>query len=357
MTAREAGAALLEPLRDASQLMSGLLFWLLPALGLAVYEGYAGRFRLFAAGALAVALALSVPGLVGYLLRIVESRALGRRLEAPGIESFLPFSGERRWLPLVPAAALIALWQGLDERWPLLAAVLPVVLGAVLLPLHAMLLAITATPLSSVSPPALTRLARRLWPAWLWLPTAIGAAATTLRLASAAGLPGPLLLICAILWLLALASLCGALLATLPVAAEIGIAPPALPDARAQSAAIERQRLQVLDHAYGFVSRGNRAGGFAHIEQQVAAENDPLQADLWYFDALWHWDLGDVPLYYAQSLLTRLLDAGDAIAAMKVTLRCLRANPRFRPYPADLPRLREAAAALGNDEVVAALRR
>lgn len=355
MTPRAAVGALARPFRDPAEPLAGLLFWLPGALGIAVYHGFAGDMKPVGALGCGILFAIMLPGLASYLLRSVESRAMGRRPPVPGIESFLPFSGERRLFPLLPVAALVLPWlpavQGTASpaAWLALAAALP------LLPLNGMLLAITDSPVASLSPVALWQLARRLWPAWLWLLPAEGAAIVTVALAAVAGAPGWLLLLLAIAWLLALASLCGALLATVDVAAETAIAAPLMPDAGQVDRATEVERRRVLDHAYGLVSRGNRAGGFAHIAAHSATEPDPLAADLWFFEALWRWDLGEVPLFYAQSLLTRLLDAGDLVDAMKVTLRCLRSNPRFRPHPADLPRLREAALALGNDDVAAAL--
>jgi len=116
-----------------------------------------------------------------------------------------------------------------------------------------------------------------------------------------------------------------------------------------------RQREQVLNHAYGLISRGNNKGGFAHIGEYVMKEPDRVNAEVWFFHAMLRWDVGDAPLFYAQRLLTDLLDAGHDTAAMKVCLRCLEENPYFRPRLEDVPRLRQVAERLGNDEVARAL--
>lgn len=355
MTPRAAAAALTGAFRDPAQPLAGLLFWLPGAAGLAMYHGFTGSLRPVGVLGCALLFAIMLPGLAAYLLRLVEARALGRRPPVPGIDSFLPFSGERRLFPLLPVGLLAAPWLLVTQGGPPAALWLTLPAGALLLPFHGMLLAITDSPLASLSPAGLWRLARRLWPAWLWLLAVEAAAAATLVMAAVAGAPDWLLLLVVIGFLLVLANLCGALLATLDVAAETAIAPALSPRQGEVDRAADRERRQVLDHAYGLVSRGNRAGGFAHIAEHTATEIDPLAADLWFFEALWDWDLGEVPLFYAQSLLTRLLDAGDRVAAMKVTLRCLGANPRFRPHAADLPRLRATARELGNDDVAAAL--
>jgi putative membrane protein insertion efficiency factor len=116
-----------------------------------------------------------------------------------------------------------------------------------------------------------------------------------------------------------------------------------------------KKREQVLNHAYGIISRGNRDGGFAVLAKYATAEPTPVAAEVWFFHEMLRWKLGDVPLYYAQRLLGDLLDAGEEVAAMKICLRCLQQNPAFRPNLDDVPRLRAVALKLGNSDVANAL--
>lgn len=116
-----------------------------------------------------------------------------------------------------------------------------------------------------------------------------------------------------------------------------------------------KQREHALNHAYGIISRGNRAGGFAVLDNYAATESQRVAVEVWFFQAMLEWNLGDVPLYYAQRLLGDLLDAGEETAAMKICLRCLQQNPAFRPDLDDVPRLREVAMRLGNHDVANAL--
>lgn len=116
-----------------------------------------------------------------------------------------------------------------------------------------------------------------------------------------------------------------------------------------------KKREHALNHAYALISRGNRRGGFAHLDSYAATEPERVAAELWFFNAMLRWDLGDAPLFYAQELLGDLLDAHEDTAAMKVCLRCLQENPAFRPKLDDVPRLRAAALKLGNLEVANAL--
>lgn len=116
-----------------------------------------------------------------------------------------------------------------------------------------------------------------------------------------------------------------------------------------------KHRKNALDHAYGMISRGNRDGGFAVLDEYSRTEEQRVAAEIWFFHAMLSWNLGDVPLFYAQRLLGDLLDAGAETAAMKVCLRCLQQNPAFRPHLDDVPRLRATALKLGNTDVAAAL--
>jgi putative membrane protein insertion efficiency factor len=117
----------------------------------------------------------------------------------------------------------------------------------------------------------------------------------------------------------------------------------------------QKQREHALNRAYGIISRGNRDGGFAVLDEYAAAEPSRVAVETYFFHQMLRWQLGDVPLFYAQRLLGDLLDAGEETAAMKVCLRCLQQNPAFRPLLNDVPRLRAVALKLGNTEVANAL--
>ena len=353
MSPRAALAALASPLTQPVLLLAALGFYAIVAVGLALYALFSGAFYLLGLVVLGIALAVAVPAWLGYLLKLIESRALGRSPPVAELDLFLPGGSGRQLFPLVPLALLLGAGALLGSASPALAAAVVGALAVAWLPGHFMLLALTNSPLASVNPLALWRLYRRLWPGVLWLPAALAVAVATL----AADLPFALDAALAVLWGLALASLAGELLASLDVAAETDIAPPVAARPGTEETRTLAARTRVLNHAYGLISRGNRDGGFRHIEHYLATDPDPGAADLWFFAELWHGELGEAPLFYAQGLLRRLLAAGEDTAAMKVTLRCLAANARFRPHAEDLPALLAAAEALGNRDVLAAYRR
>lgn len=118
-----------------------------------------------------------------------------------------------------------------------------------------------------------------------------------------------------------------------------------------------RQRTQVLNHAYGFASRGNRAGGLEHVYRWL--DNDPKAADSWpwFLDHMLRWEDTAPALQYAQRYLKQLLVNGDHIAAVKLMLRCRLTDPLFRPQAEDLELAIAAAEQCGNQELAGALNR
>lgn len=356
MSPRKVLRALAEPFTRAAVLLAALLFWLLAAaalLALQLLGSFAPLLGLLGAGFIA---AIGVPALARYVLVLVAARAEERALPAPDTDLFLP-SSSLRPLAALPVLATLTWLSGLSlSAWPVAGWVCVALLGGVLAPLHLVMLALTNSPLDSVHPLKLLRLAQRLWPAGCWQPlvTLLLAwiAVPLLRQVSPLVAPGVVLAM-----LLPLATLAGALAATLDVRAETDIPVPREPGAAEQDAALVAARRRVLAHAYGLASRGNRDGAFAHIAQHCRGTNDPLGAELWFFHAMRRWDLGDTPLFFGQALIGHLLDAGDAQAACKVMTACLHGNERFRPRPEDCGRLKEAAEAAGRRDIVAALAR
>ena len=113
---------------------------------------------------------------------------------------------------------------------------------------------------------------------------------------------------------------------------------------RAPSAAeleLERTRLDserkgVLSHAYGFISRGNRAGGIHHIEKYLEeSEGRHPTAGIWFFKEMTEWDHPDAALAFGRDLIGRLLRAGFAPEARKILLQCKQLDERFLPRPED----------------------
>jgi len=120
---------------------------------------------------------------------------------------------------------------------------------------------------------------------------------------------------------------------------------------------IEATREFVLTHAYGFISRNNRRGGFSHIMNEIKRDPDPGGAWAWYFDRMLRWEDKQHALFFAQHHVGDMLDHGEEIPALKTILRCRLLNESFKPFPEDIPRAIAAAERSGNIELAAVLKR
>ncbi len=128
---------------------------------------------------------------------------------------------------------------------------------------------------------------------------------------------------------------------------EVDIHEPVEPDEQQTAAALARQRATVLGHAYGFISRGNRAGGLKHVFDWLQEDPQPDTAWFWFFEEMLRWETKEAALVFGQRLLSRLLQRGDEVAAVKLMLRCRLENDSFMPFPED----RLAAGAWGGQTV------
>ena len=138
--------------------------------------------------------------------------------------------------------------------------------------------------------------------------------------------------------------------------AEVSIYDPVEPDQADVDANLLKERTAVLNHAYGFVSRDNRAGGFKHIESWLQRDPDPESAWAWFFDQMLRWEIEYPALVFAQSYLNRLLHDGDDVTAVKVMMRCRHENDAFVPLADDIGPALKAAEHCQNQELIDFLR-
>ena len=125
-------------------------------------------------------------------------------------------------------------------------------------------------------------------------------------------------------------TLTGAVLRANDVIREVDIElPPEQTVAQlAEDLVSERQR--VANHAYGFISRGNRAGGFAHIRQWLEQETHRDEAYQWFFQQMLTWENTVPALFFAHEFLNLLLKWNMDREALKLIARCLHEDPRWR---------------------------
>ena len=144
----------------------------------------------------------------------------------------------------------------------------------------------------------------------------------------------------------------GAVLKQNDVAMQVDI-PDAIPiTAEGRAEDLDNERQQVANHAYGFISRGNRDGGFTHIRQRLEKETVRDEAYQWFFLEMLKWETKEPALFFAQDYLGQLLRWGMENEALKVIARCLHENPRWKPAQTDRHDVTELATRHGRDDLL-----
>jgi hypothetical protein len=343
MTRNQYLRELVFPLTDLVVLTSIVAFTLLTALAQA-----AGLLGLW----LGVILA---PAVFRYLLMLLEARAYGRVTPVASIEVFGIIENFWSLASLVIFAMLI--WGSVllaARVSPVLAQAFAALVLAIA-PASLAVLAITYSPVESFNPAALARMIRAC--GWRYVLAPLTVVVVLLVTSALASLGAPdvvnLALRCYALFLLF--TFTGALLHASGVQFFLTVENAdnaALPQ---PEDVLSRSRRRVMNHAYGFFTRDNRAGAMKHVEAAIKDESDVDDAYRWYFDEMLKWESRDAALLLAQSWLTRLLDEERDVEAVKLISRCLLENPRFRPLTEDLDAALELAMRMKRDDLVRTL--
>ena len=339
MTARELLPEIYYPVANAAVLLTMVVFFLLTKLAVA-----AGLFGIW----LAIVI---LPAMFRFLMEMVDARILDRKVEPPGIEMFNWIAGAWTLMPFALLVGMVWLLIEMAERFGPLASL---ALGAVLLclyPASMAILALTRSAIGSINPVAVSRLIRICGPNYWLIPAVVAGLAVVFQLLGQAGLPKLALDFANVYLFFLLFSLTGAIVARSDAVKHVENPEPAEPGEDVVEALAEKGRVKILDHAYGLISRGNREGGFAHIQSHL--DKSPSIADdyRWFFEAMLSWEETDPALFFAQRYLSYLLSLDDQVAALKLVSRCVLENPRFRPLPDDRDRMLELAQAYGRDDL------
>ncbi len=324
------------------------LFTLLTFFALWVLVDAAGIFGLW----LAIVI---LPAICRYLMMLLEARSRGQDAAPPGIEIFSWVGSGWSIFPLVPLVFAIWITSSIGTNFGKWWAVPFELAVAALLPASFAVLAITHSPVESLNAVAIVRLISRCGAGYWFAPAGVVAAA--LLLPQLGALPDLLLQFLVLYLVFVLFAVSGAVIRPYGLVDDVDI-PDALDADDEQLEQVQVQlRTQVLNHAYGFASRGNRAGGLEHIYRWL--DNDPEAAGSWpwFLDHMLRWENTVPALQYAQRYLKNLLVNGDRIAAVKLMLRCRLVDPSFRPQAEDLALAIAAAEHCGNQELASALNR
>ena len=335
--------AIFAPLTELTIVFPIGLFWALMTFGIA-------RLPL---GALV--LLLCIPPLFRFQSFVVEAYANGKVPGAFDAEYFNWIGTGWTMCPLFLAVLFGVAGAYSTDAWGDVGTWLIVVLASAIFPASLAVLAITHSSLQALNPLAIFRIYQRTGAEFFIAPTyALVLVWLTLQVSS---LSLGLSVLAGLFMLFSLASLTGSLIAPHKLVDDVYI-PDALDiPAGEVSAALDKSRVATLAHAYGFISRDNRDGGFRHVFSEIEKDPDPLAAWTWYFDRMLGWEQQQHALFFAQHCIRDMLAHGENIPALKVILRCRLIDAQFRPFPEDVPAAIEAAENSGNIELATVLKR
>ncbi len=335
--------AVVYPVTESSVLIPLVVFWLL--VSMALWGGLLGLVFLFL---------IVIPAVIRFQMIVLEARARSATPATPDIGFFNWFGNAWTLFPFVTLSALtlavVALGQEFGAGW----AILPLLFAAAFFPASIAVLAITHSPLQSLNFVALGRLWKTcrstFWVAPLFLIIASWLALEIAPLGFAWASLACLLLSFAFF------SLVGSLIEPYGLIEDIDIPAPLEQDADLQAAGLERARTNVLNHAYGFISRGNREGGFRHLFEWIENDPDPVGAWDWFFTQMLRWETQRPALFFAQHHIHDHLRHGEQVPAVKLIMRCRLIDDRFRPFHDDIAAAIAACDACNNRGLAAILR-
>lgn len=342
-TAAKLARELAYPLTDGAVLMSWLALFLV--VRFAVSGGVLGLLLLL----------LVLPSLFRYLMRVLDARAKGQDPGPLSVDDLLWFGSAWSLFVIVHVAVLIYVSYFVGRRYGLGAMLVVDALLAAVIPASLAVLAVTRTPAESLMPRAIAGVIERCGTAYWLLPSYLVVAAGLIPWLHAQSLPGLLVDLFSAYLVVAFFALTGAIVRPLGLHDEVMIHEPVEPDQESLDQELLQERTNVLNHAYGFISRGNRAGGFKHIRDWLGRDPEPDAAWAWYFEHMLRWEIKEPALVYAQTYLSRLLANGDYVAAVKVIMRCRLVNEAWKPLSADRDLAVEAAQNCGNEELAKSL--
>lgn len=336
--------AIAYPVTESSVLVPVIFFWLLVS-----FASWAGLFGLF------LMFFLVLPAVLRYQMILLEARARGVTPEVPGIEFFNWFGKAWTLFPVVLVVILGWTTAAAGDAFGIVGVLLVLAFSAVFFPASVAVLAITHSALQSLNPVAIVRLIRSC-AATFWLATVFLLLFSWLSFVAEA-LPMMLAVLVQMLLTFSYFSLVGAIIEPYGLIENIDLPETVQEDETALSKGLEKARGDALSHAYGFISRGNRDGGFRHLFAWIEKDPDPVAARAWFFDRMMRWDSPLPALFFAQHTIQDHLRHGEQVAAVKLIMRCRLVDAQFRPLAEDMEAAIIAAEACQNQALAAELRR
>jgi len=344
MKASDLARALALPLTQLPVLFAMLMFF--SFLELAFAWGVLGLFLAF----------LFVPAMLRYLMQILDAQLRGQDPAPPDVDLFLWFGSAWRIFPAVHIIFLIYATYILGSRFGIVGLLTVFIVFAAVLPASLAVLAITRSPLESLNPKAIGGLIRRCGPTYWIAPSFLLITLISSWLISATNLPDLVHEFVGFYFIFACYAVVGATVRPQQLHREVDIPEPLAPDDDQIDAGLSKERTAVLNHVYGFISRGNRDGGFKHLYGHLDRDPESDTAWQWFFEQMLGWEVQEPALLFGQQYLSRLLTDGNDIVAVKLMMRCRLINEAFKPLPEDRERALLAAEHCQNDELISTLR-
>jgi len=298
-----------------------------------------------------------VPAVFRYGTLVLESRAHGRNAEPAGIEVFNIADNLWGIFPMILLGACIGFAIWLRQQAAPAAAEAFLVIFFLVYPASVAVLVITRSPLASINPVAMYRMVRACGVAYAWIPVVLTSAALVIAAVNDTVLPHFLASYLELYVFFLLFTFTGAIVHRSGVAAEVDIDLPLEKSESERAGDLVAARRRVIDHAYGFIGRGNREGGFRHIRQAIASDPDANAAVAWYFNEMMKWESKQAALFFGQECLAHFLHHQQDGAALKVMTGCLYADPAWRPRPADRELALDLAERCGRHDLMESLGR
>jgi hypothetical protein len=343
MNARDLTRAALIPILEPAVLMVLVLFTVVLFIGMT-------------GGPLGIlVLIFSLPPIFRYLMQIVEDCARGVSPGALDAEFFNWVGGGYAFFPMLLTIGFCVTGFYAYDAFGMSGVYVTEAIAILVFPASLALLAITHSPLQSISPVAIWRLLAKLrhafWIAPLYLALIVWFSMQSTSLPLFATNFVQLFMI------FSFSAVVGTLIAPERLIDDVDIPVSTAPLRDKEENEIEKIRVLTLSHAYGFIGRDNRKGGFEHLFTEIENDPDPKAAWAWYFQRMLDWENQQHALFFAQHYVHDALQHGEDIVALKTIMHCCLIDRRFRPFADDIPAAVEAAEKSRNTELMAVLNR
>jgi hypothetical protein len=297
-----------------------------------------------------------LPALLRYLMVILQARAYGREPEPLDIDLLSWVGNVWTLFPIVHVAAFVYAVYITGSYFGGTVALGVAVAYATLLPASLIILAISQSALASLNPITIFELVKRCGYVYLIGPAFVIAATWVVIRVNVAFNIDMLTEFISLYFIFAAFAVFGGMVRPLKLQRELDIPMPESIDEDTERDRHLLQRTAVLNHAYGIVSRGNRAQGLEHIYKTLADDPNDEAGWAWFFENMLRWENPEAALAFAQQYVHELLSYGENVKAVKIMMRCRMVNPAFRPLLEDLDLAAAAAEECHNEELASFLR-